>query len=222
MRPHMSLLEHEAVAPVTVAAAGAASAEDVDVAVGVFATVAMAVAGSELRVAASPAAVFAADVETAVVGAAWVASVAAAVEAPGAALAGDVGGTVGAAAVGRASVARRSMAVWALPKSVFRKSSVAAPPDVVSTVTSASAPVSMVAVGVYGPWPSTKTRAPVSPNTDVAVTKDLRTVTPLEVREMTPFGRAAQALAAEVVVLVASNCVVSASVEVVPPVADLR
>ena len=58
---------------------------------------------------------------------------------------------------------------------------------------------------------------------------DLETVTSPEVREMTPFGRAsraARALAAEVVVLVASNCVVSASVasavEVVPPVADLR
>jgi hypothetical protein len=54
---------------------------------------------------------------------------------------------------------------------------------------------------------------------------DLETVTSPEVREMTSFGRAssaARALAAEVVALVASNCVVSASVEVVPPVADLR
>jgi hypothetical protein len=145
VRPHPCLLEHEAVAPVTVAAAGAASAEDVDVAAGAFATVAAVVVGSELRAvvgAASLAAVLAADVETAVVGAAWVASVAVAVEAPGAALAEDVGGTVGVAAVGRASVVCRSMVVWALPK--LRKSSVIVPPDVVSTVTSASAPASMV------------------------------------------------------------------------------
>ena len=51
---------------------------------------------------------------------------------------------------------------------------------------------------------------------------DLETVTSPEVREMTPFGRASRAARALAVVLVASNGVVSASVEVVPPVADLR
>jgi hypothetical protein len=45
-----------------------------------------------------------------------------------------------------------------LPRSALRKSSMAAPPDVVSTVTSASAPVPMVAAGAHGPQPLTKTR----------------------------------------------------------------
>ena len=190
VRPHVSLLEHETVVPVTVTAAGAASAEDVDVTADAFAAVAVTVADSELRVvtdAVSLAAVFAAGVETAVADAAWMTSVAAAVEAPGAALAGDVDDPVDAAAVDRASVVCRPMAVWTLPKSAFRKSSATAPPDVVSTVTSTSTPVSMVTVDVYGPWPLTKTRlsiepvtavrTPVNPNTEVMVTKDLKTVT---------------------------------------------